>query len=334
MKKDDPFVTNANHKYLHNDQHNSKEYISAANSAIETLRPFFLKPKHWNELEKALQLQSIKFEEEQYLRAACETTVTASLAADYPDGYIYEYEANPQNDTDCDCSFLINEHRVNIEVKCFNFTKDKEISSKPGFKFSTWGDSPETHEKLKEVSLLLNSIEFPITEANHSAQNVRDFLVGTHRKFGDVINTHELNVLVICASDASKMQDVFSYMLGAKGLLTGKGKLTYDQFKNIDVIVVSNLYHRHDNFWKKSHITNHWSLREAFNLCIPTYWCSSEKQKIYKLFLDFFPNNTEEFREYCASSAGNSIIQKLPTGTQPILKYVNEVLTPAGRFYF
>ena len=332
MQKDNYFTTNSSHRYLFDDQEESSEYVSAARAALDTLAPFFTKTSHGRELKNALQLSAKDFDEEKYLQAACETSVTASLAAAYPNGYFYEYKVNGQNKKDCDCSFLIKKYRVNVEIKCFNFRKNKEIAESPEFKISTWGDSPDAHEKVKELRVLLGPDFF--IEMNHGAQNVKDYLIGAHEKFGDAIRIDELNVLVICANDASNMQDVFSYLLGAEGLLTGNGKLTYDQYKNVDVVVVSNLYHRHDNYWSKIHLSKNWALSEAFNLCLPTYWCSHEKQNIYKLFLEYFPNNTEEFNDYCLSGAEDSPVQKLAQGVPPVLKYVNKVLSPAERYYF
>lgn len=330
MKKDDIFVTNSSHQYLFGIRGESNEYISAAKIAIETLAPFLTR-QQLKKLKSDFQFYTSSFDEEKYLQAACETVVTASLAAMFPAGYCYEPKVNGVNNENCECSFVIDGCQFNVEVKCINFKEQKSIDAAGQLKISNPDNSVESRNKVAEIVDILGADFVRVND--YMGYKLRDYLVSSNGKFGDRLCLETLNVLVVCAGGTQNIQDLSGYLFGKSGLFTEGSFHPVHEYKNVDVLVISNLYHRHCEYWEHIHLTGLWSLEKAFNLCIPVPWVNQGKRHTFEIFIDNFPNLNNEYEEFCMRYDGG-ITRLIAPHIFPINRFVSDVLLPEGRFYF
>lgn len=330
MVKEKPFVTNLEHEFLVEENGASLEYISGAQKAIGVLRKH-ITGDQWSDLEGKLQLHAGGFNLESYLQTACETTITSYLAGKFPEGFMYEPKIG-EGGSNCDCSFFVDGFRFNVEVKCFNYKKDKEIRSGNQFLVDGYGRDAE---QLKKIDGLLGALNSKTPDCfgkvQHMDNKLKDFLIKASKQFYSSDNDKHLNILIVCANSAQHIQDVFGYLYGPRGLLTPSSYWPANEYEHVDLVVISNVYYRHDNSKQKEHLCSHWNLDASFNIATRlTGKSGARKEQACNVFMKCFSNLNQELMLYKSRSSEPDLFLRVNL----INLFVRDVLNPSGATYF
>ena len=323
----DLYVDNLKNTYLLLDTDN--DYFLEFSDALHSLYPYMTNKQKKN-LLKDFQITGSVFNEAKYLQAACETSIASYVAKIYGHNFSYEPKINPPKDVDC--SFKSNGNTYNIEVKCPDYSKKNRIDNSDSFKIGAFGrpiDFDEVFLKLNEAFELTKNMtpEFnkSLIKQHHMDNNLKDYLLSAHSKFNDLTSSSELNVLAICCADVNDMQKWFFYMYGYQGLFTSETFHSYKEYRNVDVVVLTNLYHRHYNYSTKDKIKDHWDFSKSFNLIFSNPLRLKDKKEIIYEFIDLIPNHSKRLMNY-----------KVKNGLDEmrISHYVNEELLEKSLYYF
>ncbi|WP_217520084.1 hypothetical protein [Vibrio metschnikovii] len=246
-------------------------------------------------IKSDLQLIGDSFVEAKYLQAACESSVAASIAVAYGDTFEYEPKLNPPSDVDC--SFSAFGYKFNIEVKCPDYTKYHDHQAKDCYSIGAMGRLDNYFDAYESIKTLLGN-EKPVEKQVHMDNKLKDYLLSCQKKFSDETSEQELNILLVCCDSAMDMQKWVHYLYGAKGLLTEDSFVEPNLYSNVDVVILTNLYHRHYSYWQKDKLSEHWSLGKSFNLIFKNRSIKRGKDRAIWCLVDIFPNYSKEISEY------------------------------------
>lgn len=320
-------VTNKENKYLFGKQGNS--YYKGLVDALTSLDPM-LTVKQKKSLYRDLQLSGDKFDEAKYLQAACETVIASYLSSKYKETFVYEKKVNPPKDVDC--GFSADDKTYNIEVKCPDFSVKNEIDSTNAFKIGSFGRLIDYDEVVGKMQEAFDPKTNPAVEPNkpllrqqHMDNKLKDYLLSAHGKFKGTTTTDELNILAVCGSDWMDLQKWFFYMYGVQGLFTPESFHQIDDYKNVDAVLLTNLYHRHHDYWKKDKIENHWDFSKSFNLIFSNPLRRQDKAEIIWGFVDSIPNHSRALMNFKVTNGFDEM--RIP-------HFVVEELIDKGLYYF
>lgn len=94
-------------------------------------------------------------------------------------------------------------------------------------------------------------------------------------------------------------------------------------YDNVDVVVLSNIYHRHKNFWEKDKIFDHWNFSSAFNLIFFNPNKRAVKTEAIEKFAAIIPNHSVRVMNYIPNFEHLRITE-----------FVSNELIRNGEFYF
>lgn len=271
-------------------------------------------------LVNKLQIKREVFNEKSFIQAACETTVTSYFANKYKDSFLYEPNVNPTNKSNVDCQFSDKDFIYNVEVKCPSFDAKETIDKiNDSFKFTTIGraDKKEVYEEaMLDVSELLSKglkmkgeKDKPIVKTKTMDNNLKDFLISANKKFNPNSKHNEVNILVVCGDDAEDMSEWYSYLFAPQGLFTKNSFYRVDNYNQVDIIIINNLYHRHHKFYKKKHLEYNWLLDASFILAFTNPFTSKVKKDAILNFQSIFPHYNAELINYLENLPGDIPIE-------------------------
>ncbi|EGR2232576.1 hypothetical protein VCSRO25_3402 [Vibrio cholerae] len=322
-------ITNKNNKYLVNESEKKELYVSELERSINILSSF-MTPTQLKNLKLDLQLEGETFNEAKYIQAACETSISATLANLYPNCFKYEHKVNPPKDVDC--AFEVDGFQFNVEIKCADYSKKNKIDGENAFKLGALGRLSDFQDVAKQLQELFENVEDssglvkkPLILQQHMDNKLKDFLLSAHSKFSSTIHLKTLNILVVCCDDTTDMQKWFHYMYGVQGLFRQDSFHPNAEYNRVDVVILTNLYHRHYNYYEKDKVEGHWDFYNAFNLiCSNPFRMADKKNEIIKL-TNTIHNHSIELSQY-----------KVPHELDElrISTYVVEELSNKGLYYF
>lgn len=281
-------VTNHKHSYLRNNTKIEKKYFEGLSSSLNQIKSSLSSKEFSSLIKDKLQVTAKKFNEAQYLQAACELTICAYLAKKYNNGFEYEPKLNPPKDVDC--CFEQNGFKVNIEIKCADFSKKKDIDSQHALKLGSFGRAPNYKEFEELAQKIAAHTDMALIKQQHMDNKLKDFLLSAHEKFSDN-SGEELNILAICCDDASDIQKWFGYMYATEGLFSPESFFKdFSLFNSVDVVLLTNLHHRHSDYSIKDKISNHWDFEQSFNLIFSNPKRKSEKKEQILNIIEAIPN--------------------------------------------
>lgn len=320
-------VTNEENKYLFGKENSS--YYNGLLDALSTLDSA-LTNKQKRSLYDALQFSGKKFDEARYLQAAGETVIASFLASHFPETFVYEPKLNPPKDVDC--GFSENGKSYNIEVKCPDFSIANDIEAANAFKIGSFGRLVDYDEVVGKMQEAFDPKTNPAVDPNkplikqqHMDNKLKDYLLSAHSKFKDKTGPDELNVLAVCGSHWMDIQKWFFYMYGLQGLFTNESFYPFEEYKNVDVVLLTNLYHRHHEYWNKDKIENHWDFTKSFNLIFSNPLRRQDKAEIIWSFVDSIPNHSRQLMNFKVTNGLDEM--RIP-------HYVVEELIAKGLYYF
>lgn len=307
----------------------SSSYVSELMGKLDVLRPY-LNRSQLNCLVKDLQLEGETFDEVKYIQAACETAVSASLASEFPNNFKYEDKVNPPKDVDC--SFENLGVRFNVEIKCPDYSKKNAIEDDECFSLGAFGRLSNYEDVFQTLDELFNKPEEgkedadkPLVKQHHMDNKLKDYLISAHSKFSDNPGENELNVLLVCCSDQMDIQKWFFYMYGVQGLFCEDSFFNTSEYENVDVVVLTNLYHRHHAYWDKEKLESHWSFSKSFNLIFSNPYRKEDKMDCISKLVDSIHNHSNGLANYRVAQGLDEL---------RIVHYVLEELSSKGLNYF
>ena len=239
----------------------------------------------WNE---KMQLNKRAFNEKGFIQGACEIAV-ANYFLD-KDEFKIEVQVNQKNKKDVDCQFKSNGFTYNIEVKCASFEAKEKVEKSDSFKFHTLG---RLDNKDELFSILSNALDEGLTnqgkplkehvELKNMDNNLKDFLESAHSKFSSDSNENEINILLVGCNDMADIQSWLGYLYATQGLFTQSSYSDVSKFNNVDLVVFTNLYFKHKDFFDKK-LNDSWGLDRTLNL----YFENPNRLKIKREGIDNF----------------------------------------------
>ena len=304
----------------------TKEYANGLARALNDLAPYLSAKQRKNLCFQKLGLKSDNVSEEVFLQGAVEVSVCVHFARFFPEHFIYEEKVSPPKDVDC--SFQVGDYKFNIEVKCADFSKKHIVDSSPGFKIGALGRVEEYNEVASNLESMFSIGGDTLLKQIHMDNKLKDYLASAQEKFATHTPDSELNVLVVGCDDAHDMQKWHSYLYGSQGLFTPESYADTAAYDRVDLVLLTNLFHRHKDPVLKNKLTDHWFLSEAF--CI---LCENPTSlKPYETFLEFsktIRHHNNELSEHLSEQSHDIVASGLP-----IVHYVGSKLQANGIYYF
>lgn len=294
--------------YLKKSKQFYPDYFEGFKTSINSLKVVVSNKKLKDLLNNKFQIRDSAFKEKAFIQTACETTINAYFAKKYPETFQYEEKLNPANNKDVDCGFMDMGFKYNVEVKCSGFDSKEAIDRQYAFKFGTAGRIPEFDHEFETISKYIkmgrknlgedDSAPKDVVQSKNMDNNMKGFLISAHEKFNPNPVEDEVNILAVCCGNPQDMQNWFSYLYANKGLFTPYSFCDHNEYKRVDLVILSNLYHRHHEFYEKESLHNHWFFEHAFNLicCNPLRFLS--KERAIKSFTQGFPNYSTQLMNH------------------------------------
>ncbi|MGZ0076230.1 hypothetical protein [Methylomonas sp. YC3] len=262
------------HSFLNskNSDRRTLEYIESMNNSIGIVSSQSGENEKNNQIiSRKLQLcENSNSDRNQYLQHACELSVAAYFCR--LDGVAFSYEyPGIKNKKDVDVSIVHNGTRYNIEVKCPNpkqgngfVSTEKSLSLRTHGRFSQIEKINKDFEKLAKITGFSN-----FSLIKNSDQNIKEALLDSARKFKALDSKDDINCVVICGDDGDSLQHYWHTLYGSQGLFTEESFYPNTKdYSNVDAVVLTNIRHRHDNFFTNNYISDPWKFELAFNIVL------------------------------------------------------------------
>ncbi|MBP1143194.1 hypothetical protein JOE33_000117 [Pseudomonas sp. PvP027] len=303
------------------------EYREEMVKALECIGQHLTKSEFEDLVLKKLRLEDSKPSEAQYLQAAVELTVCAHYARFFPEGFFYEDKVAPPRDVDC--SFQNEGYKFNVEVKCADFTAKQKIDESGAFIMRAVGRMPDYNDAAAKLKETFASGGNELVKGLHMDNKLKAYLMDAHDKFPDPTRQDEYNVLVVGCDDQNDIMQWEGYLTGAHGLFTEQSYAPTDDYDNVDMVVLTNLYHRHKSVEKKDKLTGHWWFGESFSLLYqnPRSTKPQEMALAFAKTLRFYNNEITQHR--MEGDAPDWLKKRLA-----IPHYVGDVLMRNGQYLF
>lgn len=278
-----------------------KEFLEAA--AI--LKPLMTDKEFEFWLTEKMLSKNQTFIEKTFIQYAVETSVVRFFGEKFPIDFKVEVKINPTNDKDVDCQFMDSGYKFNVEAKCSDFVSKEKIENKDGFKVSTIGRLPDRGDEAVEVisSALDEGLAKkgeplkPHLRSKNMDNNLMEFLMLAHDKYNPTPNENEVNILIVGCDDDRDMQNWINYLWAPEGLFTAQSFADKTKYKNVDMVVLTNQYFKHNKYFDKR-VVNCWSIEKCFNLISSNPHRHLHKEAAMKHFIKIFPNYSEELAKY------------------------------------
>lgn len=302
-------------------------YAAGMNEALNHLAPHISYSQRKDLCFRKLALESGEISEQSFIQYAVELTVCAHFANLFPADFIYEEKVNPPKDVDC--TVRVGGYKYNLEVKCADFTKKEAVDESEGFKIGALGRLSDYAEVVADLQKLFLLDGHPLSAQRHMDNNLKDFLISAHGKFSPGTSEDELNVLVVGCDDAMDMQKWHSYLYGVQGLFTDESYADKSTYSRVDLVLLTNLYHRHKNPASKDKLTGHWKLSDAFCLLCANPYSGKPYKTAYE-FSKTVRHHNNEWNDYMVGEEEPDFILK----GIGIPAYVVSQLQANGIYYF
>ncbi|GJI93632.1 hypothetical protein RugamoR57_03500 [Duganella caerulea] len=254
-------------------------------------------------IDNKLRLRHNGADQAQYIQGACELTICswfANQALHTSSRYQYELQVVPPKDVDC--ALWYKNIQFNLEVKCADYRHQNQIDAGAGLKVNGFGRLDDFEEFTARLAAAMSNAPDPVTvaKAKHMDCKLKDFLLSSQEKFGCHIDPEHLNVLYVCVDHPMDMQKWLSYLQGPRGLFTPDSFEPPASYANVDVVVLTNLYHRHHDLDKKSSLSDHWILEAAFNIAVANP-ASTKTQRLFAAFAEIAPLDNAGLERFAAT---------------------------------
>lgn len=204
---------------------------------------------------------------------------------------IYNGKKNPE------CCFNLWGKTVNIEVKCPNLEK-RILQEQDKSTLYVHAADRLPDDIFEVITDLSNDTNIPLALAPRLDNKLKDYLISANNKFPK--DDRYINILIISLEIIKDMDEWYNYIFGDRGVFT-KNSFVKEDYSKIDVIMLTNIGVSHQITTETGDPSKRWYMEEYLNLLFPnpetftTTNCEFFEEKI----LNFFPNVTYEFFNYC-----------------------------------
>lgn len=287
--------TNTNEKhFLKIAKKSELPYYTGFIEQMSILQNILTEKQFDNLVQNKMQIGKSVFDQDQFVQAACETTVISYFAQKHAQRFKYENNTNPNNNTDVDCSFSENSFRFNMEVKCSIYIQ--EIPSVEKLKF-VFVDRVSDYPKAK--CELENMFE-GVTVSKRKDNNLKDYLIKANEKFNSLSNEKEINILNVCCGNIDDIQKWHHYMYRGDGLFSQTPFESPQNYNLVDAVILNDLAHKH-TFYSESTINDHWLYDKSFSLVFPNPYAKIRKGIGLNYLIENTPNYNKRFGAFIAS---------------------------------
>ena len=297
-------ISDLNDHYLVKARNENLDYFDEFIKAAEIIKDNVSEREFEFWCKEKMLLKDQVFAEKTFIQYAVETSVARYFAEKHSENFQVEAKINPYNDKDVDIRFTDGDYTYNVEVKCSDFNSKEKINSKDAFKYETVGRIPDRNETKETISTALDEglakkgeATKPHVEAKNMDNNLKDFLELSHEKFNPTPSEQEVNILLVGCDDERDIQKWHYYLFAEQGLFTEYSFADREKYKNVDLVVFTNLYFKHNKFFEKK-VRNSWTLDQSFNLVFSNPFRQLHKEKAIKNFLDIIPHFTWDLSNY------------------------------------
>jgi hypothetical protein len=171
---------------------------------------------------------------------------------------IFEAKVNPPKDVEA--AFEVNGISVALEVKCAE-EMDQPIDS---IEVRTAGRVPNFRDQFDGIRETLESSDASkkVLLGKNKDNTLREFLTEAQAKFSPESGVQQINILFIGCGNKQNLNEWFLYLKGDQGLFTPKSFFPTDQFRLVDVVILSNLKYWH----AEAQAYHDWTLNDVFLL--------------------------------------------------------------------
>ncbi len=286
-----------------------------------------------SKLAKALQHKFFipddsAYSDDAFFQSASELSVSNHIKQASISGFDIEKRLNPTNLKNVDSYFELGAFKVAVEVKS-PVEANQAISG--DFIFKTAGRVPNHHQKYEELSPFLaraSPTKRVILGKNKDCTS-KDFLLLANEKFDPASGVDHLNILFVACGYIDSISDWYMHLFASEGLFTASPFHPPADFRNVDVVVLSNLKYCHEH----CRDFHDWTLRDVLLLpCLNTHARPSMARHTVLTGLSIFDHHLKEFVAFESDKT------EVPRGAFEALKvlhYVRGYLdTPRRDRYF
>ncbi|NNA04657.1 hypothetical protein [Pseudomonas lundensis] len=303
------------------------DYRRGLELTLQTIAPYLTQRELVALVHKKLRMEDPEPAEDQYLQAAVELTVCAHYARYFTSSFVYEDKVMPPRDVDC--SFCSGGYKFNVEVKCADYTAKHKVDSVSEFIIRAIGRQSDYRDTVAKLQKSFASVGSTLVPGLHMDNKLKDYLYDAHGKFPDVADDRQYNVLVVGCDDPGDMQLWEGYLTGERGLFTGDSFADPARYSSVDLVVLTNLYHRHRSVPEKDMLRGHWTFTNAFSIL----YANPRSRKPRAMFETFARTlrtyNNELSTHKIEGDAPEYVMQRLV-----ISHYVSQVQWPSGQYCF
>lgn len=305
----------------------SAEYRQELALALECIGKHLSQREFEALVYRKLRLEDPSPAEYQYLQSAVELTVCVHYALNFPSYFVYEDRVVSPRDVDC--SFRSEGYKFNVEVKCADYTTKHEIDAGGAFIIRAIGRLSDYNDAVAQLQETFSSGGNTLAKGLHMDNKLKDYLYDAHLKFPDEADHSQYNVLIVGCDDPWDMQQWEGYLTGQKGLFTEDSFADATRYSNVDLVVLTNLYHRHKSVAAKNKLTGHWTFANAFSLLYENPRSKKPKSMLYAFSRTLRFYNNEVIEHKMEGDAPDFLKERLA-----ISHYVWQVLWPSGQYTF
>jgi len=307
-----------------------EEFLQAAKFMHQALT----RDEFENWVQEKMLIKTKAFDEKTFIQYAVETSAVRYFGEKFPTNFQVEACINQTNNKNVDCRFEDEGYSFNIEVKCSDFKSKEKIDARTGIKFGTIGRIPERQETIDKLVHLFQSTPLHTEELKEHHEmknmdnNLKDFLILANEKFHPSSPDNELNILVVGCGDAYDIQNWFYYLWAERGLFTKESFTDKSYYENVDMVILSNLYFKHNRFYEKQ-LSESWTMSNSFNLVFPNPLRKSDKRKAFFHFLNIFDHYSFQLEKYEVPGDSPAYVKN----TQRISYFIKEYLEKEKAIY-
>ncbi|MFN3782271.1 MAG: hypothetical protein ACK4R6_00010 [Spirosomataceae bacterium] len=298
-------IKNITDHYLVKSYTETHNYFNEFLDAAKILKPLLTDKEFEFWCTEKMLLKQQVFAEKTFIQYAVETSVVRFFGEKFPANFKVETKINPTNEKDVDCQITDNGFTFNIEVKCSDFVSKEKIDNKDGFKFGTIGRLLDRGEEAKKV--VSSALDEGLTKkgeplkphlsSKNMDNNLKEFLELTHEKVNPTPSENEVNVLVVGCGDDEDIQNWVNYLYASEGLFTKESFADNTLYNNVDLVVLTNQYFKHNRFFDKR-VIDSWSIEKGFSLIFCNPFRRLDKGDAIKHFISICPNFSDEITKY------------------------------------
>jgi hypothetical protein len=269
-------------------------YISGFNEAVEKLKIKISEKQYKTLLNDKLRLEKGDTDINQTIQSLCELSICAYFST--LEGK-FEYEPKREGRKNPEISWEINNFCYNIEVKCPNYSIQEEKTKANYLQLKTVARYPWYKS---EVPVLLDGLKElfknfgNVTEESRTDDKLFDFLKSASEKFTKFSNSNDINILILCCDDEDDLNDYYNHLYSSSGFFTTNSYRNPEEFKNVDLILLTNLRGLHNiNF---QYLTNlGWNFERVFKLLFKNPQCQKYISEGIDLISKRIPNYNHLF---------------------------------------